>query len=101
VCHCRGEISPALTLACISIQVDPHDVAFDHPTKPVGPFYAEMPKEFPSVRDTKTGKFRKVIASPRPVHIIGVDAISALINEGFTVICAGGGGALRVFFFFA
>src|SRR5262249_37950264 len=36
--------------------------------------------------------WRKVVASPRPLAIRGVDVAATLVNRGFIVIAAGGGG---------
>lgn len=70
------------------VLVDPHDRAFDEPTKPVGPFY-EQPAEG---RAFEQGKgWRLVVPSPEPKRIIEIDAIRALA-ERFVVIACGGGG---------
>jgi len=69
--------------------VDPDDPAFAAPTKPIGPVLAKRPDDGPS---TPSGSgYRRVVASPRPVEIIEVEAIGALL-VGHHVIAGGGGG---------
>ncbi|HTO76687.1 MAG TPA: carbamate kinase [Thermoanaerobaculia bacterium] len=90
----RKEIVTIVT----QVQVDAADPAFDKPTKPVGPFFpkdkaARLMDEmgWSMVEDSGRG-WRKVVASPRPVAIRGVDVMAALVNRGHIVIAAGGGG---------
>jgi carbamate kinase len=78
--------------------VDAHDPAFTHPTKPIGSFYAE--EEADRLKDTERWEmvedagrgYRRVVASPRPKRIVELDAVAALIRDGFIVVAAGGGG---------
>lgn len=75
------------------IVVDAGDPAFREPTKPIGPFYTEEEASrlpWPLVR-TPNG-YRRVVASPRPVTIVEKREIRKLVNDGFIVICCGGGG---------
>lgn len=78
--------------------VDPNDPAFSRPSKPVGPFYTkkqlddELSKEkFDYV--TQDGRYRKVVASPKPLEILELEQIKSLIDKGYIVICCGGGGS--------
>lgn len=80
------------------IVVDPEDPAFQNPTKPVGPFYEEeeakkimKDKKWIMVEDAGRG-WRRVVPSPIPIDIIEKDAIKFLVDNGFIVIAAGGGG---------
>jgi carbamate kinase len=79
------------------VEVDPHDPAFQDPTKPIGPVY---PKEEAERLAKQRGwtiapdgeKFRRVVASPRPKRIFEIRPIKWLLEGGAIVICAGGGG---------
>ncbi|KAK8886858.1 hypothetical protein M9Y10_037891 [Tritrichomonas musculus] len=78
--------------------VDPKDPAFTHPTKPIGQFYTEevakqMQKEkgYNMIEDSGRG-WRIIVPSPAPIAFVEQDAIKCLVNNGFIVICSGGGG---------
>ncbi|MBN1217303.1 MAG: carbamate kinase [Anaerolineae bacterium] len=80
------------------VEVDPKDPAFLNPTKPIGSF---MDQEQAKIRQEKDGwdmvedagrGWRRVVASPIPKRIVEEEAIKQLINAGFVVIAAGGGG---------
>jgi len=88
---------PVATLVT-QVRVDPHDPAFAHPTKPVGPSY---PREVADRLRRELGwtlvevdakGSRRVVASPRPRQIVELEAIRACLSEGLVVIAAGGGG---------
>ncbi len=74
--------------ACVLTQtvVYPEDPAFQHPAKrraaEDGATYAE---------DAGRG-WRMMVASPRPQRIVELDAIKDLMDDGYIVIAAGGGG---------
>jgi len=79
------------------IEVNADDPAFRHPSKPIGPVYAEMEarklardKNWDIARDGE--QFRRVVASPRPQKIFELSVIQLLVEQGVVVICAGGGG---------
>lgn len=80
------------------VLVDADDPAFATPTKPVGPF---LPREVAEPRMRDRGEtwqlidnrgWRKLVPSPRPVAIVEVDVIQALLDAGAVVIACGGGG---------
>lgn len=80
------------------VEVDPNDPAFKNPTKPIGPFYTPYRakhlmeiEKWPMVEDSGRG-FRKVVPSPKPQKILGVDALREIYDKGFIVISGGGGG---------
>jgi carbamate kinase len=80
------------------VEVDPQDPAFAHPTKPIGSFLdAEEARRrsdedgWDVAEDADRG-WRRVVASPRPVRIVELDAIRTLVDAGAVVVCAGGGG---------
>ena len=87
-------------LACVltHVRVDAEDPAFDRPTKPVGPFYSESQarelerdRGWAVAEDAGRG-FRRLVPSPRPVEIVELDSIRALLDNGAVVIACGGGG---------
>jgi carbamate kinase len=79
------------------IEVDPDDSAFGNPTKPIGPIYTA---EQASVLEQEKGwtfkpdgdSMRRVVPSPLPKRIFGLQTIEVLLRDGAVVICAGGGG---------
>jgi carbamate kinase len=78
-------------------EVDAKDPAFTHPTKPVGPMYTQeeaqrlaLDKGW-SVAADGNG-FRRVVASPAPLRVLGIAPIAWLLEKGALVIAAGGGG---------
>ncbi len=87
----KKEITPILT----HVEVDAYDVAFKHPSKPIGPWYASAQhlkrEKIPFIHDVRKG-FRKVVASPLPKKIIEMDAIEQLLEQNHIVIAGGGGG---------
>lgn len=97
----RTEIGAALPpVACLITHavVDRADPAFDHPDKPIGPFFdiatgtrlAEA-NGWTIAEDAGRG-YRRVVGSPVPVDFLEIDAIRTLVAAGQVVIAAGGGG---------
>ena len=87
---------PVATLLT-QIEVDADDPAFNAPSKPVGPVYQKQEADLLShthgwVMAPDGEYFRRVVASPRPKRIPDTGVIRTLIDNGITVICAGGGG---------
>jgi carbamate kinase len=79
------------------IEVDPADPAFGNPTKPIGPVYTEVEATALAAEKGWTFKpdgdgMRRVVPSPAPKRIFGLETIRALLDIGCVVICAGGGG---------
>ena len=79
-------------------QVDRHDPAFARPSKPIGQFYTREEaedrarvKKWTMIEDAGRG-WRRVVASPKPMRIIGSEVVKHLVKEGYVVIAAGGGG---------
>jgi carbamate kinase len=79
------------------VEVDPHDPAFAKPSKPIGPMYTKAEAALLAeqrhwiVGPDGTG-VRRLVASPEPKRILGLEAIRWLIERGAVVIAAGGGG---------
>lgn len=83
------------------VEVSKDDPAFDNPTKPIGVFFSEeeakrMEQEqgFTMVEDAGRG-YRRVVPSPEPMVINGVDAIKRLMTD--TVVISSGGGVIPVY----
>lgn len=81
------------------VLVNKDDPAFQHPTKPIGPYFSKeevdkLKKETDSEfrEDKKRGGWRKVVASPRPLVINNKKSIEQLARSGQIVIAVGGGG---------
>ena len=77
--------------------VDAADVAFQHPSKPIGPIYDEATAQHLATQNHWAVKpdgafWRRVVASPAPIAILELDAIKLLVEAGITVVCGGGGG---------
>jgi carbamate kinase len=87
-----------VTAVVTRVQVDAGDPAFQHPTKPIGPFYSEKDAKQRkaergwAVREDSGRGWRRVVPSPRPVSILELEGIRTLLDAGHVVIAAGGGG---------
>jgi carbamate kinase len=81
-----------------TVVVDSNDRAFAHPTKPIGPFLdadaARRHREqdgWVVVEDAGRG-FRRVVPSPTPLRIVEIDVLRHLVEGGYLLVAAGGGG---------
>lgn len=75
------------------VEVAADDPAFQNPSKPVGPFYKEMPTDGAVYREDSAGRgWRKVVASPKPLVINNIGLVERLAREGNIVVAVGGGG---------
>jgi carbamate kinase len=77
--------------------VDADDPGFTNPTKPVGRYLpadaAALLVEHGEVwQDRGERGWRRVVASPEPRRMIDFHAVKTLVDNGFVVIAAGGGG---------
>ena len=79
-------LAPSRTIATLltRVEVDANDPAFEHPSKPIGPVYTQEVADH--VAATKRwviapdGKgFRRVVASPLPIRVLGLDPIRWLL----------------------
>ena len=93
----RG-IQKGVTTVLTQVEVDPQDPAFQHPTKPIGAFMSReeaqrMVRErgYDVMEDAGRG-WRRVVASPKPVSVVELDTIQALVDSDHVVIACGGGG---------
>jgi carbamate kinase len=98
----RAEIDRRVACVITRVAVSAEDPAFQHPTKPIGPFFSAVEAEhlrralgWNMMEDAGRG-WRYVVASPRPKAILDLDVIAALAAQGVAVIAAGGGGVPMV-----
>ena len=89
--------SASIATVLTQIQVDPKDPAFQKPSKPVGPVYSKEEADKIAAEKGWTmapdnDKYRRVVASPKPVNIFGLEPLKTLIDNKYIVICGGGGG---------
>jgi len=90
----RREVAIVLSL----VVVDRDDPGFERPSKPIGPFFSRYRAEllerehgWAMVHESGRG-WRKVVPSPRPLEVLGVPSVRALLARGDVVIAGGGGG---------
>jgi carbamate kinase len=79
------------------IEVDSNDPAFGDPTKPIGPIYSQadserLAQEKGWVFKPDGDSYRRVVPSPLPQRIFGLEPVEWLLGQGCVVSCAGGGG---------
>jgi carbamate kinase len=85
---------------CVLTQtvVDAADPAFIRPTKPIGPPFSaadasdRRDREGWTIIEEPGRGFRRLVPSPRPIRIVEAQAIKTLLDAGFVVVAAGGGG---------
>ncbi len=87
----------AITTLITRVEVDAQDPAFGHPSKPIGPVYTQLESERMAAAKgwnmaADGASFRRVVASPQPLRVLGIQAIRWLLERGALVIAAGGGG---------
>lgn len=92
------KVSKQCVTLVTQVVVDPNDPAFQIPTKPIGPFYSQKEAEtiaeatgYTMKEDSNRG-YRRVIASPKPIGVVEIDAIRNLVDNDFVIITVGGGG---------
>ena len=88
------EVATVLT----EVEVDPNDVAFKRPTKPIGPFFTRYRAEALerdlgwTMREDAGRGWRHVVPSPRPLRSLNIKTIARMLEQDDVVIAAGGGG---------
>ena len=92
----RGISKPVSTILT-QVTVDPYDEAFYEPTKVIGRYMSKEDAEIEIKKGNyvteEPGKgFRRVVAAPKPIDIVEIDAIRALADADQVVIACGGGG---------
>lgn len=92
----RGISKPVSTILT-QVTVDPYDEAFYEPNKKIGRYMsaedAEMEKQKGNYVTEEPGKgFLRVVAAPKPIDIVEIEAIKTLADADQVVIACGGGG---------
>jgi len=94
----RGGIDRKIAAVVTQTLVDKDDPSFREPNKPIGSFMEEGEAKthrtelgWDIVEDAGRG-YRRVVASPKPLEILELDAIRLLMDNGYIVLAAGGGG---------
>jgi len=93
----RNIMKSAATIITQTV-VDQNDPAFENPTKPIGNFLTEEQAAEKAEATGYTYKedagrgWRQVVASPKPKRIVELDVVNDLVEDGYIVICTGGGG---------
>lgn len=89
-----------VVVSCVvtEVEVDANDPAFQNPTKPVGKFFSPSDAEklaqstgWLFAEDAGRG-WRRMVASPKPLKILDLPTIDALLQAGVLPIACGGGG---------
>ena len=97
----QEELTSNVVTLLTQVEVAADDPAFEKPTKPIGLFYSEeeakkMAEEKHWVMQEDAGRgYRRVVPSPQPVTIHGVESMVHLLNQN-TIVIAGGGGGIPV-----
>lgn len=92
------QIGPERVVVLLTrVVVERGDPGFAKPSKPIGSMLTEEEAKRASAQHgwvvMKDGYgWRRAVASPDPKEIIELDAIRALVDAGYVVVCAGGGG---------
>lgn len=94
----RRRIEKPVATVLTQVVVDKDDAGFQHPSKPIGPFYSkeeaeclQRNKQYAMVEDAGRG-YRRVVASPKPKKIVELRTVKKLVKADQIVITAGGGG---------
>ncbi|WP_430611309.1 carbamate kinase [Enterococcus sp. DIV0876] len=97
----QEELTSNVVTLLTQVEVSPKDPAFQKPTKPIGLFYTaeeavQIAQQKKWVMEEDAGRgYRRVVPSPQPLTIHGVEAIVHLLNQN-TIVIAGGGGGIPV-----
>lgn len=96
----RGVDRPVAAVVTRAL-IDPADPAFAEPTKPIGPYMAELRALRMArlhdwqVRQVSARGWRRVVASPRPLSVLELPCVRRLV-DGDAIVIAGGGGGVPV-----
>ncbi|MCM1184889.1 MAG: carbamate kinase [Roseburia sp.] len=91
----RGISIPVSTILT-QVTVDPYDEAFYEPKKAIGRYMSKEDAELEVTKGNYVQKeaegYRRIVAAPKPIDIVEIDAIKALSDANQVVIACGGGG---------
>ena len=91
----RG-IYKTVSTVLTQVSVDPYDEAFYEPSKLAGRVMSQeeaLAEEQKGNHVAKTEEgYRRIVAAPKPMEIIEIDAIRALLDADQVVVACGGGG---------
>ena len=95
----RENIPRSAATLITQVLVNEGDPGMVHPSKPIGQFYAAADMERLRAErphwvftEIAPGRWRRVVASPRPLRILEENAIASLLDAGVVAIACGGGG---------
>ena len=83
----KRKLETPVVCVVTQVAVDPRDKAFEHPSKPVGPFYSEaearkmMLEEGTAMKEDAGRGWRRVVPSPEPREIVELEAVRDLRRE--------------------
>jgi carbamate kinase len=94
----RRGIDKSVAAVVTQTEVSADDPAFASPSKPIGSFMSEeealrrRDDDGWDVTEDANRGWRRVVASPRPLRIVELEAIKKMIQAGVIVVALGGGG---------
>lgn len=92
----RAAARPTAALVTRTL-VDPSDRGFSEPSKPIGRYFgahqaARIIEHREVWQDRGEKGWRRMVPSPEPLEILEAPAVLALLEAGYVVVAAGGGG---------
>ncbi|MCI9164247.1 MAG: carbamate kinase [Lachnospiraceae bacterium] len=92
----RGIYKPVSTILT-QMMVNPYDDSFYTPVKKIGRYMTRPEADAEEAKGNYVAEvpgkgWQRIVAAPRPVAIVEIDAIRALLDADQIVICCGGGG---------
>jgi len=87
----HGINRPVVTIVT-QVVVDKNDLAFERPTKPIGPFYSKEAAEqrrkelgWSIIEDAARG-YRRVVPSPLPMDIVELEVIKGCLERNIVIV---------------
>lgn len=92
----RHGIYKTVSTILTQVTVDPYDEAFYKPSKVIGRVMSEQEAKEEEKKGNHVveveGGYRRIVATPKPMDIVEIDAIRTLCDAGQVVVACGGGG---------